>query len=202
MLATLEAGTRYTNPMVTWVVARGAVLAVLASSDVVAFENELRKVAGMDVRVTRDQSSIQLDIEAKVLVPSAESHQTEMRSFRTTVTLAPYIDEAALRARRAAAEKAERAAWQKVASLQCDGKEFTDHYIDGLCFRTKNTTQERQVVAYRRAREVLMNVPRHHWNRLFAVTVRLDDGEPTDCSCGMPCKELRQRIISLMTEYP
>jgi len=109
-----------------------------------------------------------------------------------------YLDAEARRASLAAALRTERAARRAVAALKCDGKEFSDIYQDGLCFRARTATQKRNVATYYTARERLDRVPRYHLGQTFSVAVRVVGGEPTDGTCGQPCNDLLQRIVGLL----
>ncbi len=167
-----------------------------------AFEAEVRQAAGPAVRVTRDDATVRLALTVAVAVPSSERAEAVERTFEVWVTAVPHVSESRQKALLAAAEKAEQRAQRAVKRLECEGKEFTDHYVDGLCFRVSTAAQQRQVDAYRRAREVLADVPRFHRDSAYSVKVRVRDGEPTDGTCGEACRELAARVEARFTPYP
>ncbi len=169
---------------------------------VAVLAEQIRAVAGEGVRVSQSGTVIRCALELRVAVPSSFAATAELRTFAVTAEAVPYLDDVTQRARLAATAKAERAAWRGVAALVCDGKEFSDHYLDGLCFRTRTAAQARKVSAYREAREALLAVPRHHAGNQFAVVLRIEDGEPTDGRCGSACDELQARVAALLIAYP
>ncbi len=163
---------------------------------------EIGKVALPGWSVRRDGDVLRVS-GAVVTHPAgaATAADVERNVYAVTVTVAPYVDDATQGERLASAQRAERALWATVARLQCRGKDFSDHYVDGLCFHTRTAGQERRVDAYRRAREALLDVPRHHLGAALSVSVRARGPEPTDGACDA-CGEMESRILKLLTPYP
>jgi hypothetical protein len=152
--------------------------------------------------IRRDDNVIRVSGEVTTRPPSAApGSATERHTYDVVVTTLPALDNETQRQQLGSAEKLERQLWRSVAKLECDGKEFSDHYVDGLCFRTKTDVQERRVAAYRRARTALEDVPRHHFGPDLAVSVRVHGPEPTDGACS-ECGEMARRIELLLSPYP
>jgi len=170
---------------------------------VAEFSITLGKVAATAGWVV-ESASDRLILRRNVTVhpPSAP---TETETMQLTVTIdvvvSPYLDEAKQHALLGAALKRERQLWRSVRALECEGKDFSDHYVDGLCFRAKSDGQKRRVAAYRKAREHWLNVPRYHHGEDFAVTVRVHRPEPTDGYCGDVCDAMERNVAALLVPY-
>lgn len=151
--------------------------------------------------IQRDGNVIRVSGEVTTSPPSSASASAiERHTYGVVVTTLPALDNETQHQQLASAEKLERQLWRSVSKLQCDGKEFSDHYVDGLCFRTKTDSQERRAIAYRRARTAHEDVPRHHFGDC-AVRVHVHGPEPTDGACS-ECGEMARRIELLLSPYP
>lgn len=185
----------------------GAVIAVAparaAPADpVAAFALEVQGIAGAPWRVSHAQSTITLSRELVGDVPGAPAGgSAETGRYTIVLTIEPYVDAAAQRKRLTAAQKREAALRRDVARFTCREKSFADHYVDGLCFHTTREQDERRVLAYRKARDVLSNVPRYHRGSDFAVAIRTKDGEPTDARCGKACDDVAEKIATVLEAY-
>ncbi|MDP2276161.1 MAG: hypothetical protein Q8K32_35785 [Archangium sp.] len=175
---------------------------VLPDGGLTLFAEELARLAGEGWAMFQDGDSVTLSTEVLVMpMNAAFESDRERRTFSLTVTVHPFLEEATQRALLAKELKRERAAWKTVEKLECDGMEFNDHYLDGLCFRARNDVQERRVTAYREARERWLNVPRFHRGRAFAVRLRGGHPELTDGPC-QPCVALEKKVAAVLTAYP
>ncbi|MBL8914269.1 MAG: hypothetical protein JNM17_26425 [Archangium sp.] len=176
------------------------VLTAIPEPNVVALLSDLKAV-GPEVSVTRDGVTIRLSREVRVLpanAPSAASLETH--TFIVTLTLSEFLDEKAQQALVKKTASAERTAWKTVAALECDGMEFTDKYMDGLCFRAKSAAQEKRVVQYRATREKWLAVPRFHRAGAFSVALRAQ--RPELISGCAECNALEAKVKALLNAYP
>lgn len=172
-----------------------------AEPTLAAFVTELTAAAGPEVRVTREGAVIRLAREVQVAPANAPSGGAlETHTFVVTLTIAAFIDEKTQKASLTKALSAERAAWKTVAALECDGMEFTDRYIDGQCFRTKTTAQEKRVTQYRATRSKWLDVPRFHRARNFSVALRTQ--RPELIAGCLECDALEAKVRALLTAYP
>jgi hypothetical protein len=174
----------------------------VAAELVAAFANEVRTLAGPDWELRVEGQVISLSHTFSGQVPNAPGEQIERGTYRLVLTVSPFLDDEAQRARLTAALKHERGLWRGVEKLGCDGMEFSDHYIDGLCFRPRTEAQRKAESANRDARERPLKVPQHHRSDVFAVAMRGYDGEPTDARCGAACEAVAKKVASVLTDYP
>lgn len=174
---------------------------VLTEGGMTAFTDELRNVAvGWNLQPSGDTVVVQREFLTHPM-NAATMNDVDRQTFTLTVTISPYLKDAAQRARLAKELKAERAAWRLVEKLECDGMEFNDHFIDGFCFRAKTDEQERRVATWRAARDRWLAVPRFHRGQEFSVALRGGGIELADGPCR-DCKELERKISALLTAYP
>lgn len=167
-----------------------------------AFAAELGHAAGPEWTVQREGETVRLRRSVLLLPMNAASAGDVQRlSYTLAVTVSRYLADAAQRSVLAAQQKRERAAWRAVARLECDGMEFSDHYLDGLCFRARGDRQERRVAAYRAARDRWLAMPRYHRGVEFAVSIRGGGVEPPDGHCE-ECAALERTVAALLTAYP
>ena len=172
-----------------------------AEARIAAFVEELVALAGPETRLTRDGNTIRLSRDVLVQPANAPSASgLERHAFVLALTVSAVLDEKAQRARLQRALALERAAWKTVASLQCDGMEFSDRYVDGLCFRAKGPAQEKRVAASRAARDAWLAVPRFHREADFSVTMRPHRPELT-AGCA-DCDAREAKVAAALTAYP